>query len=159
MTLEETLLQRLAEWRPQASGRQNLTVSDEETGWSVSLSIDRNDDLSCALWDLSQRWRAPLSQAGLNLKTWAEKVAGQVRGLLEPLCVIEIDDRRDEALLRSDEPAAKKSDRYYYEVMLKGSGQSEVRRYRGTTERGKREQIPFTLTHETVAKLTGDLAF
>jgi hypothetical protein len=159
MTLEETLLQRLADYGPQDSGRQTVTASDDEAGWSVSLSMDRNDNLGCALWEMSQRSRRPLSAAGLNLKTWAEKVAGQVRGLLEPLCVVEIDDTRDEALLRSDEPTARKSDRYYYEVLLKGSGQAAVRRFKGTTDRGMRQQIPFTLTHETVAKLAGDLAF
>jgi hypothetical protein len=159
MTLEETLLQRLADFGPQDSGRQTVTVSDAEAAWSVSLSIDRNDNLSCALWEMSERSRRPLTDAGLNLKTWAEKVAGQVRGLLEPLRVVEIDDTRDEALLRSDEPTARKSDRYYYEVLLNGAGQAEVRRFKGTTERGKRQQTPFTLTHETLAKLAGDLAF
>ena len=159
MTLEDTLLQRLADFGPQDSGRQTITVSDDETGWSVALTIDRNDNLSSAIWEMIERSPRPLSDAGLSLKTWAEKVAGQVRGLLEPLCVVEIDDTRDEALLRSDEPTARKSDRYYYEVLLKGAGQAEVRRFKGTTERGKRQQIPFTLTHETVAKLAGDLAF
>ena len=159
MTLEETLLQKLAEFRPQGSDRQNLAVSDDETGCSITLSIDRNDDLSCALWEMSQRSRSPLSERGLDLKRWADKVAGQVRGLLEPLRVIEIDDRRDEALIRSDEPTARKDERYYYELRLDGSGSALVRRYCGTTEVGRRRQVAFTLTHEAVAKLAADLAF
>jgi hypothetical protein len=159
MTLEETLLQRLAEFRPQSSDRQNLAVSDEEARCSITLSIDRNDDLSCALWEMEQRSRRPLSERGLDLKGWADKVAGQVRGLLEPLRVIEVDDRRAEALIRSDEPTVRKDERYYYELRLNGGGSALVRRYCGTTEVGRRRQVPFTLTHEAVAKLAADLAF
>jgi len=159
MTLEETLLQKLAEFRPQGSNRQNLAVSDEETGCSITLAIDRNDDLSCALWEMAQRSRQRLSDRGLDLTRWADKVAGQVRGLLEPLRVIEIDDRRDEALIRSDEPTVRKNERYYYELRLDGSGNAVVRRYCGTTEVGRRRQVAFTLTHEAVAKLAADLAF
>jgi hypothetical protein len=159
MTLEEIVLEKLNEWQPQDSERQTLAVADPKSGWSVSFSVDRNDDLSCALWEMSQRSPSALSESGLTVTAWAEKVAGQARGLLEPLQVIEIDSQRDEALLRSQEPAVRKADRYYYEVLLKGSGQADVRRYRGSVDVSRRQQVPFTLTHESVARLAADLVF
>ena len=36
MTLDEMLLQKLAEWRPD-SGRQTLTVAHPETGWTAAV--------------------------------------------------------------------------------------------------------------------------
>src|SRR5262249_24908984 len=131
MTLEEAVLQKLAEWRPVGSERQTVTVSHDPKQCSISFSIERNDDLSCSLWEMSERLQRSLAEAGVDLKTWAERVASQVRGLLEPLCVVEIDDRRNEALLRSQEPTVRKNERYYYEVLLRATGQADVRRYRG----------------------------
>ena len=55
------------------------------------------------------------------LRAWADRIAGRARGLLEPLKVIEVDAERDEAILRSDTPAAQGEDRFYYEVHLKGT--------------------------------------
>jgi hypothetical protein len=165
MTLEETILQRLADWRPTGSERETLTISGDKEGWSVSLVVDRYDDLSCALWEMGERSQSgkglsrPGSPQGLDLKAWAEKVAAGVRVLIEPLRVVEIDAQRNEALLRSAEPAARKNERYYYELLLNGAGYASVRRYKGTTEVGRRQQIAFTLTHEAVARLAGDLSF
>jgi hypothetical protein len=159
MTLEETVLQKLASRPPQTSDRQTIGICDDAAGWLVSLSVDRGDELSCALWEMSQSSPRPPSESGTDLKGWSEKVVGQVRGLLEPLAVIEIDAQRNEALLRSNQPTARENDRYYYEVLLKGGGHALVRRYRGSTEAGRRTQVPFTLTHEAIAKLAADLTF
>src|SRR5262249_48597889 len=75
MTLENIVLQKLDDWRPETSDRQTLEVIDTETKWAASLSIQKNDALSAALWEMSVRAPAPLAEAGLSLKAWADKVA------------------------------------------------------------------------------------
>ncbi len=157
MTLDETVLRKLAEWHPPRGCRQTLAVPDEGSGWAVALTIERHDELSSALWEISLQ-RVAAAKVATRLPDWANRVAGRVTGLLEPLRVLEVDVQRDEALLRSNEPARRSDELFYYEVLLKGTRRAAVIRYQATPEGGRREQIPFTLTHEALAKFVADLA-
>jgi len=159
MTLAEQLLTNVAKWRPE-NGRQTLNLPDQGTGWTVALTADRSDELSCLIWELNlRRVATPEPRIGAALQAWADRVAGRVTGLLEPLKVIEVDVPRDETLLRSTQPAQRSEQLFYYEVSLKGTGVADVRRYRASHEFGaRREQVPFVLTHEALAKLAGDLS-
>jgi hypothetical protein len=157
MTLDETVLQKLADWHPTRGKRQTLAVPDEGSGWAANLVVDRHDELSSALWEVDIR-RVAAPPAGMTLDGWANSVASRVTGLLEPLKVLEIDAERNEALLRSNQPSRRSDDLFYYEVLLKGIKAASVRRYQGNPGGGRREQVPFVLTHEAVAKLVGDLA-
>jgi hypothetical protein len=157
MTLDELVLQRTADWRP-PDGRQMLTVSDNDLPWSATLTADRADELGCLLWEVGLRRRTPLQGGKDTLQGWAERAAERVTGLLEPLKVLEVDAQRNEALLRSEEPARRGGGLFYYEVLLQGQGAAEVRRYRGPRQdEPRREQVAFALTHEAVAKLVADL--
>lgn len=157
MTLSETVLQRLGSWHPPRNERQALVVAEEGNGWAVSLTADRNDDLSCVLWELVLRRASTLSAADALVRAWADKVAGRATGLLEPLQVVEIDDQRNEALVRSKEPTRRGSERFYYEFRLTSNRQAVVRRFRASEDGGQREQIAYALTHEALAKLIEDL--
>ena len=159
MTLDVTLLAKLAEWRP-GRGRQTLNVPDDGAGWAMSLTADRADELGCLVWEMTLRRSVPFAGGDVDaLRAWGDRIAGRARGLLETLKVVEVDVERDEAILRSDVPAAKGEDRFYYEVRLKGAGVADVRRYRGSLASAeKREQIAFALTHEALARLAADLA-
>ncbi len=159
MTLNETLVARLAEWRP-GRGRQTLNLPDGGAGWAVSLTADRADELGCLVWEMTLRRTEALPGADAPaLRAWGDRIAGRARGLLEMLKVVEVDAERDEAILRSDVPAAKGEDRFYYEVHLQGAGVADLRRYRGSlAATGKREQVAFALTHEALARLAADLA-
>ncbi len=158
MTLNEILLAKLAEWRP-GRGRQTLNLPDEGAGWALSLTADRADELGCLVWEMTLRRSTPLAGGdAAALRAWGDRVAGRARGLLEMLKLIEVDAERDEAILRSDTPAARGEDRFYYEVHLKGAGLADIRRYRGSlAATGQREQIAFALTHEALARLATDL--
>lgn len=159
MTLDEIVLQRLTEWRPPSNDRHTLTIPDENAGWSVGVIVDRHDDLGCALWELTlRRTRQPADSSANTLEAWAHRAAGRVMGLLEPLRVVEIDRPRGEAMLRSQDPSCRSENLYYYEVLLKGTREAALRRYRTQPVGGRREQIPFTLTHEALAKVSADLA-
>jgi len=153
MTLDELLLQNLADWRPD-KGRQTLDVADDGSGWKAALATDCSDQVGCRVWELSLR----RDKASDNLRAWADRVAARATGLLEPLTLLELDTAKDTALLRSQAPARCGEVLHYYEVLLHGRGEVHVRRYQATRDGSKRrEQIPFALTHEALAKLVHDL--
>jgi hypothetical protein len=157
MKLDEAVRQRLADWRP-AAGRHTLTVPDQGAGWTAVLCADRSDALGCLAWELTlRRSQAPAADVDA-LRDWAERSVRQATGLLEPLAVVEVDGPRGQALLRSREPAQRGDDLFYYEVLLTGVHEAQLRRYRAS-HRGadRREQVGFTLTHEALAKLAADL--
>ncbi|MCS7047306.1 MAG: hypothetical protein NZO58_13185, partial [Gemmataceae bacterium] len=95
---------------------------------------------------------------GGTVEDWAKRVVQRVTGLLEPLAIIEIDAGKEEAMLRSAQPAKRGDKLFYYEVRLRHLAQATVRRFEASHEPGqKRRQISFTLTHEALAKLVGDI--
>ena len=155
MTLENTVLEKLAEWHPPA-GRHTLTVPGEGTGWSLAVTADRSDVLGCLVWELDMR-RTGEAPSGENLRGWADRIAGRVVGLLEPLKVHEIDAERNEALLRSAAPLQRGDNLFYYEVLLHGTAAATVRRYQASHSGSRREQVAFALTHEALAKIATDL--
>jgi hypothetical protein len=157
MTLTERLLPKLSEWRPAGAGRHSWSAADTEAGWTVHLTADRADTLSCLVWELALA-RTGEAPEGLTLRGWAEGVASRTTGLLEPLAVIEVDEVRGEAVLRSNGPARKGERVAYYEVRLFGLTRATVRRFTADRTQSGRDQTAFALTHEVLAKLTGDIA-
>lgn len=157
MTLTEKLLPELSEWRPAGLGRHSLAAGFPADGWSVQLTADKTDTLSCLVWELALD-RTSAAPEGATVKAWAEGVAARVVGLLEPLKVLEVDAVRGEALLRSAAPAKKGEAVAYYEVRLFGTSRADVRRFTASRTASGRTQVAFALTHEVLAKLAGDIA-
>lgn len=153
MTLNEILLEKLNEWRPD-NVRTPLALTTPDCTRSLSLIADQNERLACQVWELTlTRQDAPV-----DLKAWAARTCDQVTGLLEPLQVIEVDAERKIAQIRSDSPARRGEKVAYYEILLTGTKETVVRRYEAAEKGGrKREQIGFALTHEALAKLVADL--
>src|SRR5205085_54179 len=90
-------------------------------------------------------------------RPWAERISRTVTGLLEPLRLIEVDAPQRIALLRSTAPTPHAPGGDYYEGDQPRTAEASVRRVRGYQEAGhKREQVPFTVTYEALAKLIGD---
>ena len=89
----------------------------------------------------------------------AEAIAGRASGLMEPLRLIECDATRLEAILRSDEPTVRGGKRSHYELRLDGKRRAILRRFQaGIEPTAKREQIPFTLTHEVLGHFVDNVA-
>jgi hypothetical protein len=158
MTLDETLLQKLADWRP-GEGRQILSVSHPASGWSVALTADGSSQLGCLVWEVTLRRTQPLpGRDAAALQSWAERISRRATGLLEALKTIEVDPNRDEAIIRSQGPARRGEGIFYYELLLRGTGEAVCRRYRATAEgKERRQQVAFALTHEALAKLAHDV--
>jgi hypothetical protein len=156
MTLAEKIQQKLAETIPQM-GRHDLSVAAEACGWSLHLTMDRRDELGCLVWELALH-RTMAAPAKETLHSWAERIVRQATGLLEPLKVIEIDEERNEGLLRSEKPSERKNKISYYEMLLQGTRTATLRRFGASADgTGKREQIAFALTNDGLAKLADDV--
>ena len=157
MTLNDTTLQKLTEWRPAANGRHTLAVADEGSGWAAVVTADRNDELGCLLWEATLR---RTSAAGADsLQAWADQAAECVTGLVEPLKVVEVDAARNEAMLRSAKPRQRGDQLYYFEVMLKGTTEATLCRYQAAHDPSKpRSQVAVPLTHEALARVIAELA-
>lgn len=156
MTLAETLLPKLSDWRPAGAGRHTWSETVPDVGWTVHIAADKTDSLSCLIWELTLT-RANDAPAGLTLKDWAAAIADRVSGLMEPLKLYEVDTTRNEAVLRSEAPSARGDNLAYYEVRLNGLARAAVRRFAATKTAAGREQVAFALTHEVLAKLANDI--
>jgi hypothetical protein len=156
MTLANTLLQKLSEWRPK-NAPETLTVADEAGVWSAAVSAAAVDVVGARLWQIAFR-RSDTTLDAAALKTWGEKIAARATGLLEPLRLLEVDEQNKIALLRSDKPGQRGDAVLYYEVRLTGDGAATVQRFQASHQpETKRQQIEFTLTHDAVAKLASDV--
>jgi hypothetical protein len=156
MTLAETLQPRLADRHPAGTGPQHWSAPFADHGWTVTLTADKTDTLSCLIRELSLT-RIGEPPSGSTARGWAERVAAQVSGLLEPLALIEADTTQNVAILRSVPPSRRGDTVAYYEVILTGVSQATLRRYQVDTLGAKREQVAFALTHEVLARVAGDI--
>jgi hypothetical protein len=157
MTLANTLLEKLAEWRPH-NPLETLTVADEAGVWSAAVTAAAVDRVGAHLWEVTFR-RANTTLDAAALKAWGEKIAGRVTGLLEPLRLLEVDGEQKVALLRSGKPGQRGEAVLYYELRLTADGAATVQRFEASHQpETKRQQVEFTLTHEVLAKLASDVA-
>ncbi len=142
--------------------RQNLTDPAQGSGgavtaasgpWQATANTPHRDKIGAEITELTVERATP---GPGSVKSWADSFAGSNTGLLEPLKVQEVDAGRDQALIRSSPPSKQDGATDYYEVKLHGTQKASVKRYR-SAESGKRDDIPFTLTHEGIGKLVDGL--
>jgi hypothetical protein len=155
MSLDGLLLEKLARWRP--DGRQTLDVRAPELAWSTTVTADAVDVVGGRLWEVSLGRDIAAPQLD-ELSTRAAAVAGRVSGLMERLRLIEIDAPRGVALLRSESPAHRGDVASYYELLLNADGGAVLRRYEAPHgEEPRRQQVAYSLTHESLAKFVADV--
>lgn len=155
MTLAESLQSRLANWK--VSSRTTLSEAFPNSGWTIQITAERSDAIAMEAWEVVLTRNAEIP-APASVQDWAKSIASRATGLLERLKLLETDAVRDEAILRSDSPTQKGDRVAYYEVHLVGTHTASVRRYQADRKQGTpREQVPFALTHEVLAKLVGDV--
>lgn len=156
MTLAEALQARLAEGLPADAGKTALPLPDH--GWTVEVDADRVESLGCRLNGLAVVRAEPRADDDAAVEAAARRAASRVTGLMEPLRFIEIDRLRHVALVRSDAPPTKGNDVHFYEVRFEGMNRIAVTRQQAAkSSPAAKRAVPFTLTHEAIAKLVDDL--
>ncbi len=154
MTLEGTMMKNLSEWRPQE--RSSCTITTPENQWTIHLTADRCDELGSQVWELCVRRKE--SPADQNNSDWANRIAERTRGLVDRFKVLEVDNTRHEALIRSENPVQRDDKVLYYEIHLKGNSEATLRRFQAATDsKGKREQVAFLLMHEATVSVVDAL--
>lgn len=149
MTLAKNLRQSLNDPSQGSAGR----VSATDGTWTASAHTPHRDKIGAEIDELTVERSAP---GPGSVKSWADNFAGSNTGLLEPLKVQEVDGGRKEALIRSSPPSKSDAGTDYYEVKMHGTQKASVKRYRAN-DAGKRDNIPFTLTHDGIEKLVDGL--
>lgn len=145
MTLENTLRQQLNSSEP---GGFHVSLGD----WSVTVAVEKKDSMSCLLTELTV---SKNSQATVDVRAWGERIANRATGLLEPLRLLEVDARLNQALVRSAVPKQHDGQSLYYELALTRDS-ATLRRYAGQIG-AHRNAIPFALTHDAIVKLVADI--
>lgn len=154
MSLDGLLLEKLARWRP--DGRQTLEVRSPENARVASVIADAVDVVGCRLWELSLGPAGAASPVDLTERAGA--VASRVGGLMEKLRLIEVDAPRGVALIRSESPSRRGDVASYYEMLLHADGAAVLRRFEAPHgEETRRQQVAFSLTHESLARFVADL--
>jgi hypothetical protein len=93
----------------------------------------------------------------VNVPAQAAEAVRRLNYLQEPLAVIESEDRRGRAILRSAAPRATSSGgREYNEAILDGGGSISIRRFRAEAG-SRRKAVPSNLSRDTLGRLTDDL--
>jgi hypothetical protein len=151
--LDEILLRKLAEWRPDTAN-PTLSLTDPAGAWSVTLDAEAVETIGSQLRRVSVR--PVTATVAAPLREQADRLAREVTGLLEPLRVVEVDDGAAVAQLRSHAPAQRDGATRYYEVTRHADGTTHLGRYQTRPAEGKRQAIPFSLTHEALAKIVRD---
>ena len=157
MTLAETLLPKLADWRPAGEGRHRIAIGVPDQGWTIHVTAERVDTLGSLLTEVQATREPAVADDEAALEAHARRAAGRVTGLLEPLRLVEIDRVRHVALLRSDAPATRGDAVSYYEVRFDGRNRVTLARFQAAKAGGQRKAVPFALTHEAIAKVIDDL--
>ena len=92
-----------------------------------------------------------------NVPAQAAEAVRRLTYLQEPLAVIESEDRRGRAIVRSAAPRTTSSGgREYNEAILDGGGSISIRRFRAESG-SRRKAVPSNLSRDTLGRLTDDL--
>lgn len=154
MSHTKSLMKTLNELKPTGAFPQRLLIRDPSVAAAMEMDVHKLDSLSI---QLSMLRISPELPTKFALKDKAADLAQRITGLLEKLSVIEIDEDRGEALLRSNSPVVNEEQRLYYELIAQRSGTTTLYRYLGSMLRSDRKEVPFILTREAMAKLIIDL--
>ena len=156
MTLAERFLPELSSWK--TDRRDTLTAQFPTEGWMVRLVAEHSDVVGVLAWELTVE-RSASAPEGCTVRAWAETIASRSSGLMERIKLLEVDDERSQALLRSDHPTAKGNEVGYYEIRLDGTRTATLRRFVADRVAGTpREQVPFTVTRDALLKLIDDIS-
>jgi len=138
------------------TGSFPATIQESIGGVQVGCELLAAETIACAFERfevVNERWRtAPLAQ----MKKIAEKLAGRLTYLLEPIRTIETDADTCTIQMRSMPPRqAGDGSRTYYELQVSAGGKLSLCRYAKQPDQTRRT-VPVQITREVFRQLTTD---
>jgi hypothetical protein len=121
---------------------------DLVAGGPVGVSFDRLDFAAEGVKD----------DTPAELRGRADRIAGRLSYLMEPLAVIEHDPQGAEVVIRSQPPSERGEVHAYYEAKLSGDGHLSMGRVAFDEADRERHPVPCQLTREALDRLVDDLA-
>lgn len=133
-------------------------VSAREGSHQITLDLTVNGPVGFSALGLEFQADGPERTID-QLKDWADRVAGRVTYLMEPLRVVEIDPVGVEVELRSTAPSQnpRTNTRAYYEVRLRRNGTLNLARVVFDNATRTRQDDAFQMTRDVIERLTDDL--
>ena len=147
----------LKSWGSFSGEPRTLVVTGDR--FTIAVEVRAADSLGCSLAEVRVRSLQPLRLGLEQLRSWGARLSKRIRYLLEALETLEVDEAAGRLLLRSSPPETKPDGAVlYYELLLEGSGQLLLRRYRFDPTTRERAEEPIVCTRELVEKMFDDLA-
>ena len=126
-------------------------------GGSLECCLLQANSLGCEFDYVQLDCSAACSISHADFLDKANRLAGTLNYLLEPISVIEIDANQQQAILRSTKPqTVTAKQRRYYEIAVQGNSQIRFARFE-TIPGHARQRVPAVLTQEVFVRLIGDL--
>jgi hypothetical protein len=157
MTPVEMILEQLASWQPTGPGPHRLQLTWDRPGQSATIHAARQDTLSSLVNELFVVTGDVADCSAAELTERAAGLAQRITGLAEPLKVYEVDSGQRKALLRSATPTERGGRLSYFELVLSGRHGAHLHRYQVTKSGSPRVAASFPLTHDTIAKVIGEI--
>jgi hypothetical protein len=148
----------------------NVKESGKDSGYVIEQEIDSIrlrlemqdfDKFSCMVKILSLTRLQPLpvnKPMKETLLRQAHEIGQRISYLLENFRLIELDETKGIAQIRSVVPHRKGDEKFYYEVLLQQGNSVTFTRYRKFRQAEQRDLVPSHLTQETFERLVDDLA-
>jgi hypothetical protein len=132
-----------------------VTIEDSPNRLTLHLSSLDTVGLAFSTMEYANTSRTELSSDAL--KEWADRLTKRVTYLMEPLKVVEVDDKGGEVQVRSQSPTPRADERGYYEMRL--FRQVSLRMERFVFDGGARQRRPTDcrLTREVLERLADDI--
>jgi hypothetical protein len=157
MDLGRQAASTLKSWGSFSGESRTLAVTGDRS--TIAVEVRAADSLGCSLAEVRLRSLQPLRLGLEQLRSWGARLSKRIRYLLEALETLEVDADAGRLLLRSSPPETKPDGAVlYYELVLEGSGQLLLRRYRFDPGTRERTEEPIVCTIEVVEKMFNDLA-
>ena len=127
------------------SGRGEGVVSVELDGASVSVDVENSERYAVGVRGITVKPEQPVT----DIRETAERVAKDVRGLGEPLAIVECEVDEGRAVVRSSEPEQDAAGVTYWEADIQRD-QTTLHRYRKEHTADDRRVVTEPLLHSTV---------
>lgn len=151
--IQETLAQRARESTSQRRAPGATIIEADTPIGHVSASIEDSDRLGVLAGPVTAR-RTDGKTGSVGAQ--AREAVRRLNYLQEPLTIVETEEARGRAIVRSEAPRSTRRGREYNEAVLQNGDAISIRRYRA--EGGsRRKAVPSNLSRETLGRLADDL--